>query len=139
VFATGNTGRPIKPGLGRADGAVVSVSGMRARLLLKLIGVIVLLILSVIGMRSCTGSPASSPLNPSTLLHNGVAGVCSEQQAEAEASGQTAPDTVDSAGAISQVEAGNPVGSNALAQALGGSGNMSCPTTTVGNAVGGAG
>lgn len=117
----------------------MSISGMRARFLMKLMSIIMLLVLSVIGMRSCSNSPASSPLNPSTLLHNGVAGVCSDQQAEADASGQTAPNTVDSAGAISQIEAGNPVGGNALAQALGTSGNLSCPTTTVENSAGGTG
>jgi hypothetical protein len=113
---------------------------MRARLLLKLIGIIVLLILSVIGMRSCSNSSPSSPLNPTNVLQNGVAGVCAEQQAEADASGQaSAPSTVDSAGAISQIEAGNPVGSKALAQALGGTGNLSCPTTTLYGSAGGGG
>jgi hypothetical protein len=112
---------------------------MRARFLMKMMSVIVLLILSVIGMRSCSNSSPSSPLNPANVLQNGVAGVCSEQQAEAEASGQTAPNTVDSAGAISQVEAGNPIGGKALAQALGGGGNLSCPTTTVDNSAAGTG
>jgi len=116
------------------------MSGMRARFLMKMISVVVLLILSVIGMRSCSNSSSSSPLNPTNVLQNGVAGVCSEQQAEAEASGQTdTPDTIDSAGAISQAEAGNPVGAKALSQMLGGSKTLTCPTTTVDNGLGGTG
>jgi hypothetical protein len=113
---------------------------MRARLMMKLMGIIVLLILSVMGMRSCSNSSPSSPLNPTNVLQNGVAGVCAEQQAEADASGQaSAPNTVDSASAIAQVEAGNPVGGKALAQALGGTGNLSCPTTTLAGDAGGGG
>jgi hypothetical protein len=113
---------------------------MRARLLMKLMGIIVLLILSVMGARSCSSSSPSSPLNPTNVLQNGVAGVCAEQQAEADAAGESsAPNTVDSSAAISQVEAGNPVGGKALAQVLGGSGNLSCPTTTLGGGAGGGG
>jgi hypothetical protein len=113
---------------------------MRARLMMKLMGIIVLLILSVMGMRSCSNSSPSSPLNPTNVLQNGVAGVCAQQQAEAEASGQaSAPNTVDSAAAIAQVEGGNPVGGKALAQVLGGTGNLSCPTTTLDGGAGGGG
>jgi len=113
---------------------------MRARFLMKLISIIVLLLLSVIGMRSCSNSSPSSPLNPTNVLQNGVAGVCAEQQAEAQASGQSSsPNTIDASGAISQVEAGDPVGSKALAQALGGNGTFSCPTTTVSSGIDGNG
>ena len=42
-------------------------------------------ILGVMTMRSCNESPASSPSNPVNVARNGVAGVCANRQAVADA------------------------------------------------------
>jgi hypothetical protein len=63
---------------------------MRARLLMKLMGVVVMLVLTVMGARSCSGSDSSSsPLNPANLLHNGITGLCANQQATQDAMGDS--------------------------------------------------
>ncbi|MBV9661564.1 MAG: hypothetical protein JO337_10445 [Acidimicrobiales bacterium] len=101
---------------------------MRARLMMKVMSLLVMVVLTVISARSCSGgSDHSSPLDPTNVARNGIAGLCANQQATATASG-------DGAGSqgldLSQAAAGNPAGLNALSQALGG--QVSCPTTTVG-------
>lgn len=97
---------------------------MRARLMMKLMGIIVMLVLTVITAHSCNSSPRSSDLNPSTLLHNGVAGLCANQQAMARAAGTDATPSL-------QIPAGNSNLAN-LAGAAGLSpGALSCSTTTL--------
>jgi hypothetical protein len=128
-----------------ADLANVS-SGMRARLMMKLMGIIVMMILTVMTARSCSGSSKSSPLDPTNLAQNGIAGLCANQQAEADASGDpnpTTPITVASAAGLAQAGASDPGGVQALEKALGGgtnaSGALTCPTTTVANTTFGGG
>lgn len=104
---------------------------MRARLMMKLMGIVVLLVLTVVGAHSCSNSSPKSDLNPTNLARNGIAGICANQQATNEASGgdgQTS-DTALSQSQLSQLQQSNPGGVQALEQALGG--NLSCPTTTV--------
>jgi hypothetical protein len=99
---------------------------------MKLMGIVVMLILSVMTTRSCSPSSPSSPLNPVNLANNGMAGLCANQQAEADASGDNqSPVTVVSPSEATQLQTSNPGGMQALAQAMGG--NVSCPTTTVYN------
>jgi hypothetical protein len=79
---------------------------MRARLVLKLLGIVVMLILTVLGAHSCSGSDSSnSPVNPANLLRNGITGLCANQQATQDAMG-------------------DPNGSQGLSAVL------PCPTTT---------
>lgn len=122
----------IKPKLARADDT--RVSGMRARLMMKLITIIVMLVLTVLGARSCQGSGSSSrsPLDPNNLARNGITAICAQEQATAEAnsygSSDSTPVTAISQSEQAQLQASNPGGMQALRQALGG--NLSCPTTT---------
>ena len=61
---------------------------MRARLLLKLVGTVVFLILTAMTARACTGSSSpSSPINPVNVARNGIAGACADQAAAAQAAG----------------------------------------------------
>ena len=99
---------------------------MRARLMMKLISVIVMLILSVITARSCSASPPGSTLNPSTVEQNGLSGLCANQSAVADASGDDTQQTL-------QIPAGDQnltglAGGSGLPGLTGGSFN--CPTTT---------
>lgn len=97
---------------------------MRARLMLKLITVVVMLVLTVVGARSCSSSSPSSPLNPATLKNNGLSGLCANQAAEAAASGDTSPQTL-------QIPVAQDGLSN-LATAAGlAPGALSCSTTTI--------
>jgi hypothetical protein len=101
---------------------------MRARLMLKLVSVVVMLVVTVMGARSCsTGSGRSSPLDPANVARNGIAGLCANQQAAAAAAGDGSQSSLD----LSQA-GDDPAGLKALTQALGGS--ASCPTTTVSQA-----
>lgn len=94
---------------------------MRARLMMKLMGIVVMLVLTVLASRSCNPSPASSNLNPNTLLHNGVAGLCANQAA-----------TADAAGSDSTTPLQVPTSDSGLATMAGiAPGALSCPTTTV--------
>ncbi len=111
---------------------------MRARLTMKLMGIIVMLVLTVMTARSCSGSSPSSPLNPTNLAQNGISGLCANEEAEADASGDPTSDTpitVASASGLASAGASNPGGVQALEQALGGgtnaSGALTCPTTTI--------
>jgi hypothetical protein len=96
---------------------------MRARLMMKLMGIVVMLVLTVITAHSCSASSPGSPLNPATLTRNGVDGLCADQQASAAASGDTAPQTLPSPGSM-----GNLGG---LEKAAGlAPGSLSCSATT---------
>jgi hypothetical protein len=104
---------------------------VRARLILKLISVLVVLALTALGARSCTASSPSSPLNPVNVAHNGLSGVCANDQAVADAGGSDAsgsPGTAISPALIGQLQASDPNGLSALEQSAGGS--LACPTTT---------
>lgn len=91
--------------------------------MMKLMGLVVMMVLTVITAHSCSSSPPGSPLNPATLTRNGIDGLCANEQATAAASGDTAPQTLPSDGAT-----GNLSG---LEQAAGlGTGALSCPATT---------
>lgn len=97
---------------------------MRARLMMKLMGLVVMLVLTVVTARSCSSSPASSPLNPSTLEQNGISGLCANQAAAAAASGGDSPQTL-------QIPAAQQ-GLAALAGSAGlHAGSFTCPTTTL--------
>lgn len=94
---------------------------MRARLTMKLISILVLLVITVITAHSCSGQPSqSSPLDPATLLQNGLSSLCSSQAVTAEAEGGSAPGTV-----------ALPAAQAAMARAAGlPAGSFTCPTTT---------
>lgn len=99
--------------------------------MLQLTGLIVLLVLTIVGFRSCSASPASSSGNPVDVARNGLAGVCADQQAVAAAGGSDAAGTaatVISPTLQQQLEASDPGGLGALEGALGGP--LTCPTTT---------
>ena len=99
---------------------------MRARLMMKLMGVIVMLGLTVFTARSCTSSAPGSALNPSTVEQNGLATLCAQQEANAQASGDTSPQTLVI-----------PAGVGNLPSSAGGLGGLApgssyaCPTTTL--------
>lgn len=96
---------------------------MRARLMMKVLGLIMMLVLTVISARSCQASPKSSPLNPSTFGANGLAGVCADEEAAAQADGDDSTQTVvvpNQSGSLS-----NLVGAAGLNP-----GTVSCATTT---------
>lgn len=98
---------------------------MRARLMMKLMGIIVMLVMTLVTAHSCSSSPASSPLNPNTLLRNGVSGLCANQQATAAAGGGS-----DASPSL-QVPAGDG-NLSSMEQAAGlSAGDLSCTTTTV--------
>ena len=97
---------------------------MRARLMMKVVSLGIMLVLSVVTARSCSSSPASSDLNPSTLEQNGLSGLCANQTAVAQATGEDTPQTL-------QI----PADEGNLANLAGGAGlapgTFSCPTTTI--------
>jgi hypothetical protein len=110
---------------------------MRTRHLSALLGSLTLVVLSVVGLRSCGNEPAGSPANPATFTRDGIGGVCAEQDAVAQADGGTVDGgSSGSAGsqallspqAAAQLQASNPQAYAALSQATGGS--LSCPTST---------
>ena len=103
------------------------MGAMRARLTMKLISIAVMLVLTVITARSCSGHDnPSSPLNPASVLSNGLSGLCANQQAEAAASGSG----TDGSAQTLPVAAADP----GLMQAAGSAGlpagAFTCPTTT---------
>jgi hypothetical protein len=104
---------------------------MRARLMMKLMGIVFLLVITIVSAHSCSNSSPKSDLNPTNLARNGIAGVCADQQAADEANGDDGqtPATAVSQSQLSGLQQSNPGGVQALEQALGG--NLSCPTTTV--------
>ncbi len=97
---------------------------MRARLMMKLMGIVVMLVLTIVGSRSCSSTSPSSPVNPANVLHNGLSGLCANEQATADASGNGAPQTLQI-----PVAQGGVAGA---AQAAGlQPGTFTCSTTTV--------
>jgi hypothetical protein len=105
---------------------------MRARLMMKLMGLVVMLVLTVVSARSCTSSSASSPLNPSILGRNGLSGLCADQAAAAQASGDDSPQTL-------QIPADSSGLSNLAGAAGLAPGSFACSTTTVSDGVGPSG
>lgn len=97
---------------------------MRARLMMKLIGLVVMLVLTIVTAHSCSSSPASSPLNPNTLLQNGVSGLCANQAATAAADGGDPSSSL-------QIPSGDSNLTNMARTAGLAPGSLSCPTTTV--------
>jgi len=92
--------------------------------MLKLVTMLVLLVCTVIGARSCNASSPSSPFNSTNVVRNGVDGACANQQAVADASG-------DGGGGSAQASpfASMPASVQQELGALSG-GSTSCPTTT---------
>lgn len=97
---------------------------MRARLMMKVVSLGVMVVLTIVTAHSLSGgSSASSPANPVNLARNGLNGLCANQEATQAAAGGTA------AGATLQL----PANDAALARVAGLSGTtFSCPTTTTG-------
>lgn len=97
---------------------------MRARLMMKLMGIVMMLVLTIVSAHSCGSSSSSSTLNPSTVLRNGVSGLCANQQATAAAAGSDATPELQMPTGNSQLAS--------MAKAAGLSpGSLSCPTTTL--------
>jgi hypothetical protein len=63
---------------------------MRGHLILKLIGVVVFLILTIMSAKAFTASSPHSPLNSVNVKNNAQAGYCANQQVTNEASGSSA-------------------------------------------------
>lgn len=103
---------------------------VRSRLILQLISVVVLMVLTVLGVRACGTSSPSSVLNPANLARNGLAGICANEQAVAAAggSGAGAPGTALSPSLQSRLQVSDPAGLHALEQASGGP--LTCAATT---------
>lgn len=102
------------------------MGAMRARLTMKILSALVMLVLTVMTTRSCSGGPSkSSPLDPTNLLTNGVSSLCANQQAMAAASG---------AGTDSPQSLQLPAAQAGLAGAAQAAGlsaaSLACPTTT---------
>lgn len=99
---------------------------MRARLMLKVVTLLVLLVCTVFGARSCNASGSGSVLNPRNVLGNGLSGVCANQQAVDSSSGDVTSGTAVPPSAAGQL--------NSALGLLGqkAPGPLSCPTTTTG-------
>lgn len=91
--------------------------------MMKLVSLTIMLVLSVITARSCSASPPSSDLNPSTLEQNGLSGLCANQAAVAQDTGGDSPGPL-------QIPS-NQGSLAGLAGAGGLGGTFACPTTTV--------
>ena len=102
------------------------VGAMRARLMMKVMSLLVMLVLTVMGARSCSGSSASSPLNPATVISNGLGGLCANQQAAADAGGLTG----DPSAQTLQIPADRSQLAQAATAAGFTGGSFACPTTT---------
>ncbi len=104
---------------------------MRARLVLKLVTLLVLLVLTVMGARACNSSGSGSDLNPSKVVGNGLAGLCANQSAVDSADGQTDSPTGSPTGSGTVL---SPSAQSQLNSALGmvgqGGAPLSCSTTT---------
>jgi hypothetical protein len=114
--------RLVEVGLATTDAD--PVRAMRARLMMKVVGLVIMLVLSVVTARSCSSSPSSSDLNPSTLEQNGLSGLCANQAAVAGAGGEDTPQTLQIP--AEQGNLANLAGAAGLAP-----GTFSCPTTTI--------
>ena len=95
---------------------------MRGHLVMKLLGIVVTIILTIMGARAFNFGSSSSSLNPATVLHNDLSGLCANQAATAQASGDESTQTLQVA---------IPANLSNVAQAAGlSSGSVSCATTT---------
>ena len=101
---------------------------MRARLVLKLVTLLVLLVLTVMGARSCDSSGSGSDLNPSKVVGNGLAGLCANQSAVDSANGQT--DSPTGSGTVLSSSAQSQLNSALGMVGQGGAAPLSCTTTT---------
>ena len=101
---------------------------MRARLVLKLMSLLVLLVLTVMGARSCNSSGSASDLNPSKVVGNGLAGLCANQSAVDSADGQ--PDSGTDSGTVLSPSAQSQLNSALGAVGQRGGSSLSCTTTT---------
>ena len=95
---------------------------MRARLMMKLVSLAVLLVLTIVTAHSFSGGPSSSsPVNPANLVRNGLDGLCANQEATQAAAGMT------SSGATLPL----PSNDSPLARITGVNGTtFTCPTST---------
>jgi hypothetical protein len=109
--------------IGRQTADIDQVRGMRARLTMKLVSVSIILVLSILTARSCSSSPASSQLNPSTVEQNGLSGLCANQSAVADASGDDTRQTL-------QIHSDDQNLSNLAGRAGLAGGTFNCPTAT---------
>ena len=104
---------------------------MRTRLGASIAGLITLVILSALGMRSCNSTATPAIIQPSNVARTGVSGLCANQQAVAAANGGTADTSGQpllSDAQAAQLKATDPAGYAALSQASGGS--PKCPPPT---------
>ncbi len=111
---------------------------MRARLILKLIGLVVTVVLGIVTFRSFSLS-SSSPLQPSKLVGNAVSGLCADNQAIAAAGGEgtgAATTEATSGGAGARLPLGGNTASLApLVSDVGLTPSvLSCPPTSTGPA-----
>jgi cellulase/cellobiase CelA1 len=99
---------------------------MRGHLILKLIGLVVFMILTVMSARAFSASSPKSPLNSVNVENNAKAGYCANQQVTNEASG----------GSGSSATTQNPLSylsPQAQTEANNLGLNFNCPTTTTDN------
>jgi hypothetical protein len=86
---------------------------------MKLVTTSIMIVVTIVSARSCSGSSSSSPLNPSVLEQNGLSGLCANQEATALAGGDTtSAQTLDITGSQGATVPGLP------------SGTFNCSTTT---------
>lgn len=97
---------------------------MRIRLIMKMMGIIVMLVLTIVSARSCSGFSSGSPLNPANLEQDGFGGLCANQQAVAEASGD------DSTQTLAIPQSASNLGHVPGLDSLDPGGSYSCTTTT---------
>jgi hypothetical protein len=119
---------PVHSGSVGADGGAV-----RARLLMKLMSLGIMTVLIVIGARSFHSASPSSPLNPGNVARRGIAGICADDQAAADAAGSPTTEALDSglgqaSGELSGGLGSSPAALGVLRNLAGGS--LTCPTTT---------
>ena len=92
--------------------------------MLKVVTLLVLLVCTVAGARSCSSSGPHSDLNPSNVLGNGLAGVCANQQSVDSSGG------ADGAGGALSQSAQSQLGSALGLLGQKSPSSISCPTTT---------
>lgn len=97
---------------------------MRARLMMKVMGIVLMLAMTVVAAHSCSGSDSNSVLNPANVEQYGLSGLCANQEAVAEAGGDDSTQTLAIPQSASQL--GNVPGLSSLDPG----GSYSCNTTT---------
>jgi hypothetical protein len=93
--------------------------------MLKVVTLMVLLVCTVLGARSCNSSSSGSDLNPSKVVGNGLAGLCANQNAVDSAGDQPTAGTVLSPSAEGQLNS-----ALGLVGQRGTAGALSCPAPT---------